>query len=94
MIPIERAARALWEISGQPYHASDLSPSILPPEAKPDWERFVPHIRTVLTAMREPSEAMEKAVDELAEESGAQYDIGPDVIWRKMIDAALSEELQ
>lgn len=93
---IERAARALWEQSGQPMKSRDASPSIRHPESEPDWERYVPAVRAVIAAMREPTEEMmkAKAVDdngEQAEVDGYLDYLSADNIWRAMIDVALAE---
>lgn len=76
--PIERAARALCELDGNPPNATM--------EGKPLWRDYVPEVRAVLTAIREPSEAM-LAVDP----AGPTGSIYPEDIWRAMVDAALLE---
>lgn len=80
MTSIERAARALCRHDGHPESVKF--------EGKPMWQRYVPTARAVLTAIREPSEAMEKAADD----NQAAFLGSPVMIWHQMIDAALAEE--
>lgn len=88
MTPIERAARAIWEISGKPYHPQDIIAGMQAPDALPDWERFVPQARAVLAAVREPSEVMEDAA---MDRGKLGYDPPPSSVWTAMIDAMLEE---
>lgn len=83
MTAIERAARAIWEISGKPYHPQDIIAGMQVPDALPDWERFIPQVRAVLNAIREPSVGMIIACSDLP---GSQQEM-----WARSIDAALEE---
>lgn len=90
MTPLERAARALWAENGKPYHMDDASPSMTIPDARPDWQRFLPQARAVLQAIREPSEAMVvKGTD--AYVTMGHYRVDSKDCWQLMIDAALEE---
>ena len=53
------------------------------------WENFTSHARALLTAMREPTEAM--AVDAIEYEASNGRATSQHV-WRAMIDAALQEQ--
>lgn len=84
MTPIERAARALCALAGvDPNSTCDVH---MPgdPDAIFAWAGFRPQVRTVLQAIREPSEAMMVAGECAPPEATA--------IWRAMIDAALKDE--
>jgi hypothetical protein len=48
MSPIERAARALCELDGSPPGATM--------NGKPLWQDYVPEVRAVIAAIREPDE--------------------------------------
>lgn len=48
--PMELAARALCRLDGLPENATM--------EGRPLWENYLPEVRAVLTAIREPSEDM------------------------------------
>jgi hypothetical protein len=90
MTPIERAARALWEANGQPMKAQSAAPSMQIPESEPDWQRFVPQVRAVIAAIREPSEGMDDAGTEAGElfmTSGCHATR----CWQAMIDQMLEE---
>jgi hypothetical protein len=84
---IERAARVLWDMSGRPMKADDVSPSMRVPTGEPDWERFTPIVRQLLLSIREPDEDMLTA-----DPTGLSGSCFPEDIWRAMIDAALSEQ--
>lgn len=75
--PIERAARALCELEGNPPGATM--------DGKPLWRDYVPEVRAVLTAIRDPSVDMNYR--------GCLNHPPADTagIWRAMIDAALAE---
>lgn len=84
MTPLERAARAVGEAV---YGYAD------PADTPDNWARSLEAVRTVVTAMREPSEVM-------AAEGGHQGVWGegyPDErgnargVWQAMIDAMLEE---
>ncbi|QTH22020.1 hypothetical protein HRJ34_00300 [Rhizorhabdus wittichii] len=89
--PIERGARALCELDGNPPGATM--------DAKPLWQNYLPEVRAVLTAIREPDAAMQAAAaviggfhgyygdDPLSRQDAAD-------VWRVMVDAALAEETQ
>ncbi|MBO9377655.1 hypothetical protein GG804_12835 [Sphingomonas histidinilytica] len=76
--PIERAARALCEMDGNPPGATM--------DGKPLWQDYVPEVRAVLTAIREPSETMLAA-----NPAAPTVLIYPEDIWGAMVDAALAE---
>jgi hypothetical protein len=77
---LERAARALCELAGNPPMAKM--------DGKPLWVSYLPEVRAVLTAIREPSEPMQEAGSDV-QIPGNLW--GSDDIWRAMVDAALSE---
>lgn len=91
MTPLERAARALWAENGKPYHIDDATPSKAIPDARPDWQRFLPQARAVLQAIREPSDAMVNVGMERSGHKGYAEVFARDV-WGSMIDAAVEEE--
>ena len=85
--PIERAARALWDISNKPYHGDDIVPAFSVPEGRPDWQSFVPQVAAVLEAIRETSNDMRVlAWYKLHQAEGDLNDLD---IWEAMIDALL-----
>lgn len=100
MTPIERAARALWTISGRPSKAQDAEPAMSPPDEIADWERFIPQARIVAEAIAEASVGMVEAGNhamrdawrirgiEAPAEAG---DAAVDACWHGMIDALLEE---
>lgn len=88
MSPIERAARALCELDGNPPGATM--------NGKPLWQDYVPEVRAVLAAVRDPNEAMlDKGVDggPFNQPSGDSPDYTAMVTdtWRAMIDELLGE---
>ncbi|MBB4858083.1 1,4-alpha-glucan branching enzyme [Novosphingobium chloroacetimidivorans] len=95
MTPLERAARALWDISDQAMRTKDIMSSSDASREEADWERFLPHVRAVLQAVREPSSEMKEAGAEIVrnvhvEESEAAFASDAADTWRFMIDTALS----
>ncbi|MBN9504970.1 MAG: hypothetical protein J0I69_02995 [Altererythrobacter sp.] len=78
MTPLERAARALCSLDGNPENATM--------EGKPLWQDYLPEARAVLEAIREPSDAMLEV--DARRPDGSFY---PEDHWRAMIDAALEE---
>lgn len=85
--PIERAARALAGCyifdrtgfeSGHPENAAWVDEH---------WADYLDDARTVLAALREPSEAMISC--RITRAHGYAGDV--DMVWREMIDAALAE---
>lgn len=78
MTPIERAARALCELAGNPPMAKM--------DGKPLWMSYIPEVRTVLGAIREPSDAMIYHASNSDKDEAACEDV-----WQAMIDAALEE---
>ena len=89
MTPLERAARALYRSA--PH---DFDPNQMGEDAT--WPDLIEHVRAVLTAIREPSEAMisESHTTQgehwfATEEYAAEY-VRED--WARMIDAALNEQ--
>lgn len=55
------------------------------------WRDHLWEAATVVSALRRASREQEMAIERLADESGAQFDIAPEVVWRTMIDALLGE---
>lgn len=78
MTPIERAARAL--VDNYPLDSG---------ESPLDWQEAVPIVRAVLTAIREPSEAMLKAAEVVDFIGPGENDQAGE--WQAMIDALLAE---
>jgi len=88
MSPIERAARALCELDGNPPGATM--------DGKPLWMDYLPEVRAVLGAIREPSEEMVSAGNKSRPYNVTGYcegTIHPVVqrAWPAMIDALLAE---
>lgn len=86
MTPIERAARALCSLEGNPENIKF--------EGKPMWQSYLPQVRAVLTSVREPSEGMKSAgwAAELSNLRTADQLLAPDDavdVWQSMLDAAL-----
>lgn len=78
--PLERAARALCELDKNPPGATM--------DGKPLWMDYLPEVRAVLQAIREPSESMERAAGRAA---GEMFTGAETVAYTAMIDAALEE---
>lgn len=75
--PLERACVALCEQDGHPPYATM--------DGNPLWQDYLPEVRAVLEAIREPSEGM-------AEEAFRNGACGGHLdCWHAMIDAALKE---
>lgn len=103
MTPVERAARALCALSGEDPDAPAMQPGFQrevrqlrrPGDGPFNWQRFIPHARAVITAIREPSEAMlgstwvKPGSHHVASEDQAALAAGD--AWQAMIDAALEE---
>lgn len=95
---LERMARALWENSLlKPYRIYDAKPSMTVPESGPDWQRFIPVARSVLEAMKEPTDAMALAGAHSSQWASAfttTSEIADEAreVWNAMIDAALNEK--
>lgn len=92
MTPMERAARTLWEVLGRPSKSESIAPGDT--AAERDWERFLPHARAVLQAIREPTDDMTQAGAAIVrnvhvEESDAAFASDAANTWRFMVDAAL-----
>jgi hypothetical protein len=81
MTPIERAARALCALDGHPENAKM--------DGKRLWQDYLPEVRAVLEAIREPSAKMEEA----ANADQALFIGAPKPIWQQMVDAALAEDV-
>lgn len=84
MTLIERAARALCRLDG---HGEDDAR-----EGRPLWQNYVPHVRTVLEEIHEPSPSMMEAGAEVIkyvspDEAAAGYQGDAANVWRFMIDA-------
>lgn len=78
MTPLERAARAMCIIRNVAPDGSDLVWGVR-------WKEFVPEVRAVLNAIREPNERMAK-VGAFVAETGAVLPA-----YTAMIDAMLEE---
>ncbi|QTH19779.1 hypothetical protein HRJ34_15550 [Rhizorhabdus wittichii] len=95
MTPIERAARALWELD-----TSSANPGVsfnpLHEQSDETKQRYAERVRAVLTAIREPSVKMASLGREewaCATDTG-EYETDAEVMmlsWKAMIDAALAE---
>lgn len=77
--PLERAARALCELAGNPPGATM--------GGKPLWMDYLPEVRAVVEAIREPSEDMKSA----PVSRDGDWSSDRDIIRRGMIDALLAE---
>ena len=77
MTPLERAARALCEMAGNPPAATM--------NGKPLWQDYLPEVRTVITAIRDPSQAMIYA----SSEGGLGFNDQVIENWQAMIDALI-----
>lgn len=77
--PLERAARALCSLAGNPENATM--------DGKPVWQSYLPEARAVLQAIREPTQEMLAA-----NPIGPTGKFLPEDVWRGMIDAALETE--
>lgn len=84
MNPIERAARALCELEGNPPGATM--------DGKPLWQDYVPEVRAVLAAIREPSEHAVEGGSTRFRGIGLQTREAVTQAWGTMIDALLAEE--
>lgn len=84
MTPIERAARAHYADAwgGKPWHAWEDVDEV-------ERQEHMRAVRAVLTAIREPSEAMLEAGAEYDSETGCSGN--PRKIYPAMIDAAMKE---
>lgn len=96
MTLIERAARAICAVAGNPKRSP---PGVIPDLDRDyndvDWERYEDHARAVLEAIREPSEGM---IGTLWPDDEGSHMLRPTDKkrvaaegWRMMIDAALVE---
>lgn len=93
---IERAARGLCvSMGGDPDHRSTTgggfqtqvrSDMARPGEGRRQWEDYVPAVRAVLQAIREPSTVMLSSLD-----GSFQLEVSATHSWKTMIDAALEE---
>lgn len=92
MTPIERAARAICVTFGYDPDSDDQVGLGEPGDV--NWNMFEDHVRAVLTAIREPSEAMVKAAQQAkfpVYRDGKDHGTIPR--WQAMIDAMLAESL-
>lgn len=80
--PLERAARALCRLDGHPENATM--------DGKPLWQDYLPEVRAVLEAIREPDDrgVTEGMCVALNAGEGAKPET-VEAIYRAMIDAAL-----
>lgn len=87
MTPIERAARNLAEMHADTFERR--SPTVEREYADAHWRDYLPEVRAVIAAIREPSEAMLNASTEgqSSREGVARF------VWTAMSDA-LPEEKQ
>lgn len=88
MTSLERAARALCTLDGNPENATM--------DGKPLWQDYLPEARAVLGALREPSPAMIEAGSEITShiastESSESFAADAANVWRVMVGVALSE---
>lgn len=94
MTPLERAAVALANYDARQVEAPEIG-DIDEFRFDPDRADYLARARSVLTGLREPSEAMlDNAVSQFTVyETWQEADIvvGPERLWQAMIDAALSE---
>lgn len=87
---IEKVAAALCEanLGDDPYAACTLAGA----ENSKGWEQWVDEARAAIEAMREPTEKMEAAADDLNPGSNLPYEPGsPKKVWQAMIDHMLAE---
>lgn len=84
---LERAARALRKLDEHPEDAKM--------DGKPLWQDYLPEVRTVLAAIRDPSAAMIDLYEGPVGEAGWRMDERKAVFvkstWNGLIDAALAE---
>ena len=89
--PLERAARALCISDGldpdRKFKSSDWGPGTAPHEYA--WHEYLPKARTVLRAIREPSDGMKRAAERAA---GDMFTGMETAAFTAMIDAALEED--
>ncbi|KKC27339.1 hypothetical protein WP12_04055 [Sphingomonas sp. SRS2] len=78
---MERAAKALCELDGNPPNATM--------DGKPLWRDYVPEVLAVVKALREPSEAMVEAAGERwnYSDNGGRERRDFEHEWRAAIDA-------
>ena len=83
MEPLERAARALCELAGNPPGAAM--------GGKPLWMDYLPEVRAVIKAIREPSDGVISSAAHLFEGAVRPTLEGDEAkkAWRLMIDAVL-----
>ena len=79
--PLERAARALCEMAGNPPGATM--------DGKPLWQDYLPEVRAVLAAVRQPNDAMIDAGND-ASIPGELW--GVEDVWQGMLDAVLEDQ--
>jgi hypothetical protein len=77
--PLERAARALCSLAGNPENATM--------NGKPLWMDYLPEARAVIEAIREPSDGMVEWAFNHMEANGND----PRFAWEAMIDQLLAE---
>ena len=86
MTPLERAARVLCSLDGNPENATM--------KGKPFWQNYLPEARAAIGAIVEPSQEMvDAAEDEIFRNIDAtETDGKPDAddVWRKMIAVILN----
>lgn len=90
MTPIERAARALCKLEGNPENIRF--------EGKPMWQSYVPQALAVVEALHEPSQAMREGGAEIIralcpDHSTQVIEDDSANVWRLMIDVMRKEAL-
>jgi hypothetical protein len=86
MTPLERAARALCRLDDHPENARLDGQSL--------WRDYIPEVRAVLTAVRDPSDKMQDAAYRMEWSTGGDGDAADANainVWQAMIDAILKE---
>lgn len=84
MTPLERAARALCSLDGNPENATM--------EGKPLWRDYLPEARAVVEALREPSDTMVLAAEDHCDSPATGGYGSAGCHWALMIETALAEQ--
>lgn len=96
MTMIEKLASALAESLGEDaYSVDDTRSNFMGSRQLAVWEKYVPHIKKILQAMQEPTQAMINAGSETYIVYGAYGidDVDLSIIYQTMIHTALEEKL-
>lgn len=86
---IERMGRAIFSYD---VHYRSRGGDVWETAPSDHRDRCLKQARLVLTAMREPTESMEKADTDFGNISGYLDGFDAKMVWRAMIDAALEDE--